>query len=77
MGLDVKKSLLKVIDEDGLVSFIGDDILAGVIKAKLQEIVADTSTPFDDMAFNYVYPKLEEAVMAYLIKEINEFKASA
>lgn len=77
MGLDVKKSLLKVIDEDGLVSFIGDDILAGVIKAKLQQIVSDTSNPFDDMLLSVVYPKLEEAVMAYLIKEINEFKASA
>lgn len=68
--MEWKEVLVKRVDVKGLLV---EDVLRGVVKAKLEEIVKDTSNPFDDSLMTFVYPLLEEAVA----KAIDELVAKA
>jgi hypothetical protein len=70
--MDWKEVLVKRVDVKGLLV---EDVLRGLIKGKLEEIVKDTSNPFDDSLLTFVYPLLEEAV-AKAVDELVE-KANA
>lgn len=74
MALDPKTVLLKVIDEQGVLSLVGDDLLDGVVKAKLEEIVKDTSNSYDDMLVTMVYPLVKDAVMTFLNDKLAELQ---
>lgn len=52
------------IDVPGLVQ----DVLVQILKPALDEMVADSSNPYDDMAVAALYPVLEPA----LLKEVQK-----
>lgn len=66
------KALLKRVDVRGLVV---EDLMLGLVKAKLEEIVKDSSNSFDDAAFAMVWPMLEKGVkegLDALLKQVEE-----
>lgn len=72
--MDLKKVLVKVIDEQGLKSVLLEEVLDGVVKVKLDQIVADSSNAFDDALLAMVYPMIREAVALALEKALAEAK---
>jgi len=72
MSLDIKTALFKVIDEKGLVSLVVDDVLDGVIHAKLKELAAGTDTSVDDALVATVYPMLRQAAVDFLAAKLSE-----
>ena len=72
MKIDVKAIIAKRLDLKGLLV---EDVMQGIIKAKLAEIVADSSNKFDDALFNMVYPELEKAAADAVQKLIDDLLA--
>ena len=58
--MDIKAMLLKRVDLRGLII---EDIMTGIVKAKLQEFVQDSSNTYDDALYNLLYPMLEAEVI--------------
>ena len=59
--MDIKEAAIKRFAEP-LRGFLVEDILAGAIKEKLDEVVADTSNPYDNAMVDLLYPMLQKAV---------------
>lgn len=70
--MDYKAVLLKRVDLKGLVI---EDILQGLVKAKLDEIVKDSSNSFDDMLMTFVYPEIEKAVVKWADEQLAKLQA--
>lgn len=66
-GKELAAVVLKRVDVKGLLV---EDVLRGVVKAKLEQIVQDTTNTFDDAMFAMVYPLLEDAVVKWLDAEL-------
>jgi hypothetical protein len=62
---DLAKKLLQYVNLRGLLI---EWLLESVVKPKLQELVDDTSTPWDNTLLDIVYPKLVEAAEKELEK---------
>lgn len=43
-------------------AFIIEDIAVGVVKAKLEEFVKDSSNPYDDALMGMLWPLMEKAL---------------
>jgi len=56
----MKEVLLKYVKID-LKGLLLDYLLETIIKPKLEEIVKDSSNPYDDMLLSYVFPALKDA----------------
>lgn len=69
MGVDVKAILLKRIDLKGLIV---EDVLQGVVKAKLQELVDDSSNTLDNALMAMVYPELEKAAVKFVEEQLQK-----
>ena len=67
---EVVAMLFKRIDVRGLIV---EDLLDAVLEPALDKLVKDTSTPFDDMAKQAVYPVLKQE----LIKALDAILAKA
>lgn len=72
--LDPKEIAAKLLDEEGLRSFLGDDILDGVIKVKLDELVESSENSLDDAIVEMIYPVVKAAVMDYIDGKLNELQ---
>lgn len=70
MALDPKVIAAKLIDEAGLKSFVMDDVLDGIVKAKLDELVLDTDNSLDDALVNMLYPIIRDAVAKYIDEQL-------
>ena len=55
--------------------FLVEDVLAGVIKSKLDELVADSSNTYDDALVGLLYPMLEEAIKEQINKLVDKAQA--
>lgn len=64
-GKEIGAILLKRVDVKGLIC---EDIMLGMVKEKLEEIVKDSSNAFDDAAFQMLWPLLEKGVSEGLDK---------
>lgn len=64
--MDYKSALSKVIDEQGLVSLICDDLMDGVIKAKLDELVQKSDNSLDDAIVAMVYPIVRDEAKKFI-----------
>lgn len=73
--LDAKVALLKVLDEQGVKSLLLDDIADGVIKVKLDELVASSENTLDDALAAMIYPVVREAIGGFLDEKIAELQA--
>ena len=58
--MDVKEVLTKYVQVD-MKGLAIDWLMDEVLKSKLDEIVKDSSNPYDDMLLSYVYPMLRDA----------------
>lgn len=67
---EVVAMLFKRIDVRGLIV---EDLLDAVLEPALDKLVKDTSTPFDDMAKQAVYPVLKQE----LVKALDAILAKA
>jgi len=72
--LDPKLIAAKLLDEEGLKSFVADDILDGVIKTKLDELVASSENSLDDALAEMIYPVVKSAVMDYINAKLAELQ---
>jgi hypothetical protein len=70
--MDSKEILLKILDEQGVKSLIIDDVLDGIVKAKLDELVLDTENTLDDSLVEMIYPMVKAAVSDWLQSQIDE-----
>lgn len=68
--MDAKKVALKLIDEEGLKAFLLDDVLDGIVKAKLDELTQSTEITLDDAVVAMVYPIVRDAVSKYIDEQI-------
>lgn len=73
--LDAKSALLKVLDEDGLISLVVDDVLDGVVKAKLEELVQSSDNSLDDALLAMIYPVIREEANKFLLAKKAELLA--
>ncbi len=65
--MDIKDAAVARFAEP-MKAFLVEDVLAGVIKGKLDEFVADTENPYDDAMVELLYPLLETAIQEQLDK---------
>ena len=70
--MDIKAILLKRIDLKGLLV---EDILAGIVKAKLDELVAKTDNTLDDALVAMIYPELLKALEKFVDEKLAELAA--
>lgn len=61
------KELLKYVNLKGIVV---EWVLKQIVKPKLEQIVKDTSNPFDDSLLVFVYPLIEESA----VKAVDELE---
>lgn len=73
--MDYKSVLSKLIDEKGLMSLIMDDVLEGVVKKKLDELVLDSENKLDDALVGMIYPILKEEMEKFLSEKMAELLA--
>lgn len=73
--MDAKKIILKLIDEQGLMSFVKDDLFDGVVLAKLQELAKKTDNSLDDALVAMIYPIMKDSVVKVLEAELEKLKA--
>lgn len=66
--MDTKQELLKLVEKHLDVPALVSEALAQVAKPALEEIVADSSNSFDDVALAALYPALVPVVEAQLRK---------
>lgn len=72
--MEAKEIAAKVLARVDLKGLLIEDVLKGVVKKKLEEIVADSANTFDDAMFAMVYPLLEKAVVDWLDAELAKLK---
>lgn len=72
--MDPKAILLKLIDEEGLKSLLLDDLMDGVIKAKLDELVASSDNSLDDALLAMIFPVIREEANKFLSEKIAELQ---
>lgn len=65
--MDLKEAAVARFAEP-MKAFLAEDLLAGVIKQKLDELVADSSNTYDDALVGLLYPMLEDAIKEQLDK---------
>ena len=70
-----KEILTTLIDEEGFLRLVGDELLDKVIKGKLDELAKSTDTAIDDAMVAMIYPPLKAAVMDYLSGKAEELSA--
>lgn len=73
--MDGKAALLRVLDEEGLKALLLEDVIDGVIKKKLDELVADTSNALDDALLGMLFPPLRKEVEKFIDAKLAELKA--
>lgn len=73
--MDAKTIALKVIDEAGLRSLILEDLLDGVVKVKLDELVAKTDNSLDDALVAMIYPLIREEVAKFFDAQLAKLQA--
>lgn len=73
--MSAKEVLFKVLDEEGLKSLLLDDILDGKVKAKLDEMVADSENSLDDALLAMVYPVIREEAAKFLDEKLAALQA--
>ena len=65
--MSLKDDVVKLVDDSDLLLNVGALVLKKVGE-KLDEVVADSSNPFDDTMKALLWPKLEELLLAELKK---------
>lgn len=70
--LDPKAIAAKLIDEEGLKSFIAEDLLDGVVKAELDKLVLKTDNSLDDALVSMIFPIVKDAVMKFVDEKLAE-----
>lgn len=73
--MDVKSVLIKLIDEEGLKSFILVDLLDGKLKAKLDELVLASDNKLDDSLVALIYPMLRDVADKFLAEQLGKLQA--
>lgn len=72
--MDIKAMLLNRIDLEGLII---EDVLRGIVKKKLDELVADSSNTLDDALVAMIYPEIEKAAARELKELLDKFREEA
>jgi len=72
--MTLKEAIIKVIDEEGLAELVGVDLMDGVVKKKLDELVLDTNNSIDDALVAMIYPIIKDAVMKFITTELGKLK---
>lgn len=71
IGEKMKESLEKIIDGIGELS---DAAIDEVLEVELQKLVDDTSTPFDNIAKDALYPVLEKLLKEKIKEGLGKIK---
>lgn len=68
--MDPKVILLKLLDEQGLKDFVLVDVLDGIVKKKLDELVLSSDNALDDALLAMIYPVVKDAVAKILDEQL-------
>ena len=67
--------IFKLLDEEGLKSFILEDTLDGRVKVKLDELVASSENTLDDALLAMIYPVVRQEIADYLDEKLAALQA--